>query len=65
MHIITALRHYMGISQSVLAKKAGLSCADLNEIENKLPYGMIDKYVKLSKVLGVSVHTLVNNDFLG
>ena len=63
MHIITVLRDYLGMTQQALAKKADITQADLSEIETMEPYGSIVKYRRLSGVLGVPVHALVNNDF--
>ena len=65
MHIVTILRYYLGLTQTELSQKAGVSYADLNEIENKPNYGMIDKYRRLAEFLHVPVHTVVTNDFLG
>ena len=62
MHVITALRDYMGMSQMELAKQANITQCDLSEIETMEPYGSIAKYERLSKVLGVPVDTLVRND---
>lgn len=63
MHIISIVRDYLGMTQQALAKEAGITQADLCEIENKPPYGSIAKYQRLSNVLGIPVHTLVTNDF--
>lgn len=65
MHIVTILRYYLGLSQSELAEKSGVSYADVNEIENKPNNGMIEKYRKLAECLLVPVHTIVMNDALG
>lgn len=62
MHIINILRDYMGLTQVELARCAGIGAADLNEIINKAPYGLITKYQKLASFLGVNVHCIVNND---
>ena len=64
MHVITILRDYLGLNQIELAKQANISQADLSEIESH-PYGSIEKYKRLSAVLGIPVHTLVTNDFTG
>ena len=64
MHVITILRDYLGINQIELAQQANVTQADLSEIESH-PYGSIEKYKRLSKVLGIPVHTLVTNDFTG
>ena len=62
MHIITILRDYLGLTQQVLAKSAGITQCDLCEIETKPPYGPIDKYCRLAEVLDVPVHAIVTND---
>ncbi len=64
-HVIEVLRDYMGINQKQLADMAGITQADLSEIETKAPYGFIDKYMRLSSVLSVPIHTLVTNDYTG
>lgn len=64
MHILTVLMDYMGFTQVELAKKANISPADLNEMINKAPYGMITKYHRLAKYLCVTVDSIVNNDIL-
>lgn len=63
MHIITALRAYLGISQATLSSAAGITQPDLSEIENLKPYGRIDKYLRLSRYLGIPVDAIVKNDF--
>lgn len=65
MHVVTILRYYLGLTQTELAEKAGVSYADVNEIENKPNNGMIEKYRKLAECLRVPVHTIVMNDILG
>lgn len=65
MHILTILIDYMGLTQVELAKRAGISPADLNEMINKDPYGMITKYQRLAEYLEVTVDCIVNNDILG
>lgn len=64
MHILTILMDYMGLTQAELAKKADISPADLNEMINKAPYGMITKYQRMAQYLCVSVDSIVNNDIL-
>lgn len=64
MHIVTILRYYLGLSQSELAERSGVSYADVNEIENKPNSGLIAKYAKLANCLHVPVHTIVMNDIL-
>ena len=65
MHIVTILRYYLGLTQMDLSEKSGVSFADINEMENKPAYGMIDKYCKVASCLHVPVHTIVMNDVLG
>lgn len=64
MHVVTILRHYLGLSQTELAEKSGVGYVDVNEIENKPNNGLIEKYCKLAECLQVSVHTIVMNDVL-
>lgn len=64
MHVVTILRYYLGLSQSELAERSGVSYADVNEIENKPNNGLIEKYRKLAQCLQVPVHTVVMNDIL-
>lgn len=63
MHIITVVRHYLQMSQVKLSRSAGITQADLSEIENLKPYGQMDKYCRLSAFLGISVEAIVKNDF--
>ena len=65
MHVVTILRYYQGLTQMELAEKSGVAFADINEMENKPAYGMIDKYSKVAKSLHVPVHTVAMNDILG
>lgn len=62
MHIIQIVRNYLGLTQTQLAKAAGLCQADICEMEKKPPYGRAEKYRRLSEYTGISVHTLVTND---
>lgn len=64
MHVVTILRYYTGYTQMELAERSGVSFADINEMENKPAYGMIDKYCKVAKCLHVPVHTIAMNDIL-
>lgn len=64
MHMLNTLMDYMGLTQTELAKRAGISAADLNEMINKEPYGMITKYQRLADYLAVSVDCIVNNELL-
>ena len=65
MHIVTILRYYLGLTQMKLAEQAGVSFADLNEIENGQVYGTIAKFRRLADYLHIPVHTVVTNDILG
>lgn len=62
MHIIQIVRNYLGLTQAELAKAAGVSQADICEMEKKPPYGRAEKYQRLSAYLGISVHALVTNN---
>lgn len=62
MHVIRILRDYLGLTQTEIAKRSGLAHADVNEMENKEPYGFITKYQKLAEALQTSVQSLVMND---
>lgn len=62
MHVIRILRDYLGLTQTEIAKRSGLTHADVNEMENKEPYGFITKYQKLADTLHTSVQSLLMND---
>lgn len=62
MHVIRILRDHLGLTQTEIAKRSGLTHADINEMENKEPYGFITKYQKLADALHTSVQSLVMND---
>lgn len=62
MHVIRILRDHLGLTQTELAKRSGLTHADVNEMENKEPYGFITKYKKLADALHTSIQSLVMND---
>lgn len=62
MHLIQIVRSYLGLSQQELARRVGITQADICEMEIKAPYGKIDKYRRLSNYLGISIHALVTND---
>lgn len=62
MHIIQIVRNYLGFTQTQLAQAAGLSQADICEMETKEPFGRVDKYQRLSDYLGIPIHALVTND---
>lgn len=63
MHIITILRLYLGLSQTALAKAVGITQPDLSEIETLEPYGFPAKYERLATYLGISIDSIVKNDF--
>lgn len=65
MHVLNILMDYLGVSQGELAKSAGITAADLNEMVNREPYGMITKYQRLAEYLAVSIDCIVNNDLTG
>lgn len=62
MHLIQIIRSYLGVSQQELARRVGITQADLCEMEIKPPYGRLDKYQRLSSYLGIPIHALVTND---
>lgn len=62
LHVIKILRDYLGLTQTEIARRAGLTHADVNEMENKEPYGYITKYQKLADTLHTSVQSLLMND---
>lgn len=64
MHMLNILMDYIGITQTELAKRSGITAADLNEMINKEPYGMITKYQRLFDYLAVSVDCIVKNNLL-
>ena len=63
MHVITTLRTYLGMTQTELAKEAGVTQCDVSEMENQAPYGKIHKYLRLGQYLGVPMEALIKNDF--
>ena len=63
MHVLTTLRMYLGLTQSLLAKAVDITPADISEIKNQEPYGYMDKYLKLSRYLEIPVDALIKNDF--
>lgn len=62
MHVIKLLRDYLGLSQAELSKRAGITQADLSEMEHKAPYGQIAKYQRLAAALNTTVQSLLMND---
>ena len=62
MHLIQIVRYYLGLSQQELAKRAGVTQADICEMEIKAPYGRLEKYQRLSNYLGIPIYALVTND---
>lgn len=63
MHVITALRTYLNLNQTQLAKAANLNQADISEMENLPPFGRIQKYQRLAEALGVPVEAILKNDY--
>lgn len=64
MHMLNTLMDYLGLTQTELARYSGITAADLNEMTNKEPYGLITKYQRLADFLAVSVDCIVNNNLL-
>lgn len=62
LHIVKLLRIYLGMTQSELARAAGISQCDVSEIETLAPYGTLNKYRKLSAYFGVPIDILLTND---
>lgn len=62
MHLLTVVRSYLGMSQSMLANAAGITQPDLSEMETLPPYGKIYKYQRLSDYLGIPVDVIVKNE---
>ena len=63
MHVLTALRHYLGITQTGLAQITNVTQADISEMETHAPYGQADKYQRVSSALGIPIEAIVKNDF--
>ena len=63
MHVLTVVRSYLGVSQVALAKAAGITQADLSEMETREPYGKIKKYQRISEYLELPLDLIVKNDF--
>ena len=57
------LRSGFGLTQTELSRLAGVSQADVSEMENHPPYGKLDKYIRVARIFGVPVDALVCNDF--
>ena len=62
MHVLTIIRMYLGLSQVALAKEAGITQPDLSEMEKMEPYGRIEKYCRVAKILGLPVEPILKND---
>lgn len=62
MHMLKIVRAYLNLTQPDLAKKAGITQAQLSFIENKHPYGDIDKYRRVGNALNIPVEAIVKND---
>lgn len=65
MHMLTILRMYLGRTQVSLAKDARITQPDLSEMEMLEPYGRLDKYRRVAKVLGVPIDPILKNDISG
>lgn len=63
MHVLTTIRSYLELSQTALAKRAGVTQPDLSEMETLAPYGKIGKYQRLSDCLGIPVEAIAKNDY--
>lgn len=61
--VCSVLRSRFGLTQAELSKLAGVSQADVSEMENHPPYGQLDKYVRVARIFGVPVDALIRNDF--
>lgn len=65
MHMLTILRMYLGRTQVSLAKDAHITQPDLSEMEQIEPYGRMDKYRRVAKVLGLPIDPILKNDISG
>lgn len=65
MHMLTILRMYLGRTQVSLAKDAHITQPDLSEMEQIEPYGRMDKYRRVAKVLGIPIDPILKNDISG
>lgn len=61
--VCSILRNGFGLTQAELSRLAGVTQADVSEMENHPPYGQLDKYIRVARVFGVPVDALVRNDF--
>lgn len=62
MHVLTIIRMYLGMSQVTLAKEAGITQGDLCDMENKTPYGRVDKYRRLANALDLPLEPILKDD---
>ena len=62
MHMLKIVRAYLNLTQPDLAKMAGITQTQLSFIENKPPYGDIDKYRRVGNALNIPVEAIVKND---
>ena len=62
MHVLTIIRMYLGMSQVALAKKAGITHRDMCDMENKAPFGRVDKYRRLASALDLPLEPILKND---
>lgn len=65
MHMLTILRLYLGRTQVSLAKDAHITQPNLSEMEQIEPYGRMDKYRRVAKVLGIPIDPILKNDISG
>ncbi len=63
-NLVKIIRNYAGLSQMAFAENAGLTQPDLHELETKdKPYGIMEKYLKVSRYTGIPVDAILRNDF--
>ena len=62
MHMLKIVRAYLNLTQPELAKMAGITQTQLSFIENRKPYGELDKFHRVSKALGLPLEAIVKND---
>lgn len=62
MHIIRILRDHLGLTQTQLAQRSGISYTDLYRMEKEDPFGKITKYQQLAESLKTTIQSLVMND---
>lgn len=57
------MRIRWNITQAKLAAAAGVTQADISEMENYTPYGQMDKYQRVAGFFGIPVDAIIRNDF--